>query len=264
MSGFETLELTIADGRGTLTLARPDEGNAMTATFFREFGEAVQQLAVRAAELRVVVIRSTGRYFSVGGDIAGFAADTDAVPATILDGTRSVHPALARLARLDAPLVVAVQGPAAGGGLALLSHGDLVISSRSATFSAAYASIGFSPDMGSTVGLASRMGVARARRFLLLAERLDADAALAAGLVDEVVDDDALEGAVESRAAALAAGPTKAYGAIRRLLSTALAASFETQLEDEAQSLARTAGTEDAREGLAAFLEKRAPRFRGE
>ncbi len=263
MNVMSTMGLAVESGRATLTLTRPEAGNSMTPEFFTDFAEAVQQIVAGAEEIRVVVIRSTGRFFSVGGDVAGFAADPAAVPAAILDGTRAIHPALARLARIDAPLIVAVQGAAAGGAVGLLSHADLVISARSASFSAAYARIGFSPDMGSTVGLASRMGVARARRFLLLAERLDAEAALSAGLVDEVVDDAELDRTVERVASELAAGPTRAYGEIRRLIRQALAVPFEAQLENEAQGLARTAGTADGQEGVTAFVQKRPPHFGG-
>lgn len=264
MPGFATLTLTIDDGLARLTLNRPDVGNAFNDVFFREFGEAVNELALRRHEVRAVLLASSGRFFSVGGDLAVFTKDLDEAPSAVLDGTHWMHPGLARLARLDAPVVAAVQGTAMGGAVAMVSNCDLVISARSATFGAAYSRLGFSCDLGATFGLASRMGIARARRFLLLAETLDAEQALRAGLVDEVVDDDLLAETAERMAVRLSHGPTRAYGEVRRLVARALGTPFETQLEDEAQGLARAAGTADAREGLTAFLEKRAPVFRGD
>lgn len=117
--------------------------------------------------------------------------------------------------------------------------------------------------MGASFGLASRMGIARARRFLLLGETLDADAAQHAGLVDHVLDDDAVAMAAEGAATSLAQGPTRAYGEVRHLLARSLGTAFEAQLEDEAQALVRASASADAREGIAAFTEKRRPRFTG-
>jgi 2-(1,2-epoxy-1,2-dihydrophenyl)acetyl-CoA isomerase len=263
MSAHTTLDLTFDDGLATIRLISPDTGNAMTQEFFREFSEAVHELFLRRAEVRAVLLTSTGRFFSVGGDVAEFAANPAAVPDLVQSGTYWMHPALTRLTRIDAPVVAAVQGTAMGGAVGILSQCDLVIAARSARFGAAYSRLGFSCDLGASFGLASRMGVARARRFLLLAEMLDAEGALTAGLVDEVVDDGAAERVAVERARMLAAGPTRAYGEVRRLVDRALATPFETQLEEEAQSLTRMAATADAVEGLSAFVQKREPRFSG-
>jgi 2-(1,2-epoxy-1,2-dihydrophenyl)acetyl-CoA isomerase len=255
--------LELDEGVATIRFISPESGNAMNQEFFREFSEAVHELFLLRAEVRAVLIASTGRFFSVGGDVGEFAADPAAVPDLVQSGTYWMHPALARLRRLDAPLIAAVQGTAMGGAVAILSQCDLVISARSARFGAAYSRLGFSCDLGASVGLASRMGVARARRFLLLAEMLDADQALAAGLIDEIADDGDAEPMATERARTLADGPTRAYGEVRRLVDRALATPYEAQLEDEAQSLTRIAGTADAVEGLRAFVEKRPPHFVG-
>jgi 2-(1,2-epoxy-1,2-dihydrophenyl)acetyl-CoA isomerase len=255
--------LELDEGVATIRFISPDTGNAMNQEFFREFSETVHELFLLRAEVRAVLIASSGRFFSVGGDVGEFAADPAAVPDLVQSGTYWMHPALARLRRLDAPLIAAVQGTAMGGAVAILSQCDLVVSARSARFGAAYSRLGFSCDLGASVGLASRMGVARARRFLLLAELLDADQALHAGLVDEIADDGDAERIATERARALADGPTRAYGEVRRLVDRALATPYESQLEDEAQSLTRMAGTADAVEGLRAFVEKRPPHFVG-
>jgi 2-(1,2-epoxy-1,2-dihydrophenyl)acetyl-CoA isomerase len=146
---------------------------------------------------------------------------------------------------------------------ALVAGSDLVIAADNARFVAAYAGIGFSCDAGSSVMLSRRMGLARARRFLILNETLLAPEALAVGLVDEVVPADELQSRARVIAGRLAAGPTRAFGEIRRLLLSAQDQPLETQLELEAQALARIAATSDARTGLMAFTQKRTPAFQG-
>ncbi|GAA1365246.1 enoyl-CoA hydratase/isomerase family protein [Arthrobacter rhombi] len=259
---FETLDVTVEDGLASFLLDHPDDGNPMGETFCREFGQAANELA-RRGDVRAILLHARGRFFSVGGDVGLFSRDLDAAPAEVLNGTYDLHMGLTRLLRMDAPLIGCVQGPAAGGAVSLISHCDLVYASRSARFTAAYAQLGFTGDLGATFGLASRMGLARARRFLLLNESLDANEALQAGLVDHVVEDDKVLVEATATAEVLRNGPTRAYGDVRRLVSRALATPLESQLEDEAQSLARAAGTADAREGITAFTERRPPVFRG-
>jgi 2-(1,2-epoxy-1,2-dihydrophenyl)acetyl-CoA isomerase len=259
----EIIRLTIDGGVARVTLDRPERGNAMDMPFFRAFGSVVDEVGRRAGEVRAVLITSTGPYFSVGGDIDAFLEAGDRLPELILEGTDHIHPALARLRSMDAPVVVAVQGTAAGGAGSLVAGCDLVIASSSAKIGAAYSRIGFSCDMGASRAYASRMGVARARRFLLLAETLDAESAERVGLVDEVVDPERVTEVAEGYARRFAAGPTRAYGEIRRLVDNALGTPLETQLENEALALARTAGSHDGREGVTAFAEKRKPVFEG-
>jgi 2-(1,2-epoxy-1,2-dihydrophenyl)acetyl-CoA isomerase len=259
---YKTIDLTVEAGIATLTLNNPDNGNPIGSVFCREFGQVVNEIGTRG-DVRAVLLQAMGRFFSVGGDIAMFAGDIDAAPATVLEGTFGLHMAMTRLLRLDAPLIACVHATAMGGAVAILSNCDLVYSARSARFGAAYAHLGFTCDLGATYGLASRMGIARARRFLLLGEMLDSGEALAAGLVDYVIDDDAVVERAREAAIKISQGPTQAYGEVRRLLTRALGNPFETQLEDEAQALSRSAGSADAREGISAFLEDRKPEFHG-
>ena len=165
--------------------------------------------------------------------------------------------------RMRSPVVMAVHGNVAGGSVSLMAAADLVVIGKSARISSAFAKIGFTPDSGSTTTVTRRIGPARARRFFLLAETMDADAALSAGLVDYVVDDDAVLTEAEKIARELASGPTEAYGGIKRLFLQAPHRSLESQLEDEAQTLASISRTADAQEGVKAFREKRKPRFAG-
>ncbi|MGQ0700818.1 MAG: enoyl-CoA hydratase/isomerase family protein [Panacagrimonas sp.] len=258
----ESIHLDVRDGLARVTLNKPDTGNPINGKFCIEWLRFVNELAGRK-DVRAVLMTAKGRFFSVGGDINGMVQKIDTLPEVIRDWTGKLHMGLGRLARLDAPIVAAVHATCAGGGCSLVANCDLVFGARSAKFGANYAQIGYSIDAGGSFGLASRMGLARARRFVLTAEMLGAEEAARLGLVDYVVDDAALHAEAEKAAILLSQGPTRAYGEIRRLFSRSLGQAFESQLEDEAQGLVRAASTADAREGISAFVEKRAVKFSG-
>lgn len=259
---YESIDLKIHDGLARIALNQPDAGNPFNEVFCREWADVANELSDRS-DLRAVLITANGKFFSVGGDIAMFARNLDILPAKIKQWTVGLHMGVARFARLDVPIVAAVHATAMGGAVGLIAGCDLVYSARNASFGAAYSSIGYSVDAGSSFSLASRMGMARARRYVLCAEILKAEEAAAAGLVDFVVDDDAVLAEAEKMAMRLAKGPTRAYGEIRRLFRSAVVQPFEAQLEDEAQSIARMGATADAREGITSFVEKRKPVFVG-
>lgn len=258
----EALDLRIVDGVARVVLNRPEAGNPFDGTFCAELRDVANQLAGDPA-VRAVLLEARGKFFSVGGDLNAFSQHLDRLPDRIREWTSAIHMGLARLARLNAPLVAAVSGTAMGGAVALVAHCDLVYCARSAKLGSAFSQIGFSCDCGTSSVLAARMGPARARRYVLLAETLGAEEAAEAGLVDFVVDDDEVAREAEQGAIRLARGPTRAYGEIRRLFARSLAVPFEAQLEDEAQALARVAASDDAREGIRAFVEKRKPTFAG-
>jgi 2-(1,2-epoxy-1,2-dihydrophenyl)acetyl-CoA isomerase len=175
----------------------------------------------------------------------------------------SIQGSLARLQHMAAPSLAVVQGVAAGGGVSLLASCDIVVASDKARFVAAYAGIGYCPDMGGTTMLTRRVGVSRARRFYLLHEQLDAAGAEAIGLADMVVPAERLAEAAEQVLDLWANGPTAAYAEIRRLMRSAATTPYESQMELETQSLARLTRTRDAGEALEAFLAKRPARFSG-
>lgn len=262
MVAYQTIELDVREGLARLTLNQPELGNPFNAGFCAEWAAVSNELSGRK-DVRAVLISARGRFFSVGGDIGMFAKSLDILPERIREWTSTLHMGVARLARLDSPIITSVHATCMGGGCALVANSDLVYAARSSRFGAAYSQIGYSCDAGATFGLASRMGIARTRRFLLLGEMMDAETAQRTGLVDHLVDDDALAAEAEQAAIRLSQGPTRAYGEIRRLLARSLGQPFESQLEDEAQGLARAASTDDAREGITAFVEKRKPRFTG-
>jgi 2-(1,2-epoxy-1,2-dihydrophenyl)acetyl-CoA isomerase len=252
----------IQDGLAHMVFTRPDRGNPVDGEFCREFSLAMAELSERE-DVRAVLISAQGKLFSVGGDIAAFERQGSGLPALVKHWTADLHAAIVRMRRMRAPVVVAVHGHVAGGSVSLMAAADLVVIGKSARITAAFAKIGFSPDTGSTVTLTARMGSARAKRFFLLSETLDAAAAQATGLVDIVVDDNRVLAEAERIGRELAAGPTEAYGGIKRLFLQASSRSFESQLEDEAQTLAAISKTADAREGIKAFREKRSPNFQG-
>lgn len=259
---YKAFELTVENGLARLVLNKPDVGNPFDTDFCNEISEVGCDL-LAMDDLRAVLVTARGRFFSVGADIRMFVPVLDTLHDGINRWTAGLHMGMARLGRLNAPIIGAVHSTAMGGSVAMLSNFDLVLAGKSAKFGAAYPQIGYSMDAGASFGLASRMGVARARRFLLLNEMLTAEQAHQTGLVDMLCEDDALEAEAEAVAQRLASGPTQAFGAIRRLMRKSLSQSFEAQLEDEARELVDCAKSADAREGITAFAEKRKAEFRG-
>ena len=259
---YESLDLKVTEGIARVTLNQPSLGNPFNEIFCEEWAQLANDLSTRPG-IRAILLKANGKFFSVGGDIGMFSRNLDELPYLIKKWTTTLHMGFARFARIDAPTIAAVHAGAMGGAVAMLAGCDLVYSARSAVFGSAYSSIGYSCDAGASFALSARMGLARARRYVLLAETLSAEEALQAGLVDFVVDDSAVIAEAEAAALRLANGPTRAYGEIRRLFKTSLCQGFEAQLEDEAQALSRIAGSLDAREAITAFTEKRKPSFQG-
>lgn len=253
---------TIDDGLAHIVLDQPERGNPIDGEFCREFSLCVAELSERS-DVRAVLLSARGRLFSVGGDLMSLVKEGDALPMTIKAWTAHLHPAIARMVRMRAPVVAAVHGNVAGGSVSLMAAADVVVMAESARITAAFSKIGFSPDSGSTTTITRRIGVARARRFFLLGETFDAQTALSLGLVDFVVSDAAVQSEAMRIAKELAAGPTEALGAIKRLFYQTPDRSLESQLEEEAQTLAAISRTADAREGVKAFVEKRKPVFVG-
>jgi 2-(1,2-epoxy-1,2-dihydrophenyl)acetyl-CoA isomerase len=259
---LEAMRVDVSAGVAHVAFTDAARGNPIDGRFCRELAAVANEISSRA-DVRAVLLTAEGKAFSYGGDVSMFVLSLETLPREIKRWTTDLHSAISRLQRMDAPIVAAVHGVCAGGMGAIVAGSDFVIASPAARFVAAYAGIGYSCDASASVTLSRRMGLARARRYLLRNETLDASAALTAGLVDEIVEPEALQPHARSLAEELARGPTRALGEIRRLFLSASDQSFETQLELEAQALARSAGTEDAREGLIAFSEKRRPSFVG-
>jgi 2-(1,2-epoxy-1,2-dihydrophenyl)acetyl-CoA isomerase len=256
--------LTISDDGAvrTITLARPEVGNALDVPMCR----ALMEAAIAADEddaVRCVLLTGEGKLFCAGGDVAGFSNAGDALPAYLKEITAYVHAAVVRLVRMGKPVVVALNGAAAGAGVGLAVLGDIVLAAPNASLALAYTGIGLSPDGGTTWLLPRLIGLRRAQELCLLNKRVKAQEAAALGLVTRVVDGDLMDEAT-AIARELAAGATHALGATRRLLLESGSAALEAQLDAESRSIAGLARTRDGREGVAAFVAKLAPTFTGE
>ena len=265
MTTTPSIQLEMQGPLALMTLTQPARGNPFDGDFTRDFktiAEALWQQHEGGA-LRGVLLRTDGANYSYGGDLKSFYPVRDRLPALVREWTANLHMGLQRFAQLPVPVVTAVQGFAMGGGVALMAGCDVVLAGQGSRFGSAFAQLGFSCDSGSSATLTMRMGAARARRFVMLAEVLGSEQALQAGLVDRVVADDQLQAEALALAENLAHGPTLAYGEIKRLFLRAGAAQYTAQLEDEAMTLARVSGSLDAQEGIAATVERRKPVFTG-
>lgn len=174
--------------------------------------------AIRASN---VLVSSTGKYFSVGGDMNMFLSDRGKIPEIVRRTTADLNSAIVCLLRLDAPIICTVQGPAAGGAIGLIAMADFVFSSPRARFTPAFPMIGFSADCGTTLTLPARMGYARAKQFLLLSDTISAEDAKQSGLVDEILAEEDFLAEAERLAGRFANGPTLAYGGIKRTMASA-------------------------------------------
>jgi len=259
----EPLRLDISEGVATLTLSQGARGNPIDGNFCRVFLLAALRLWNEPG-LRAVHLRAEGANFSFGGDIKSFISKLDQLGPCVREWTADLHMGLSRFWQLPVPIIAEVQGWAMGGAVSLIAGCDVVVAGESARMGSAFAQIGFSCDTGSSVSLSARMGMARARRFFLLAEVLGSAEAQQAGLVDQVVPDTDLAKTASALALRMGAGPTLAYGEIKRLFLRSQHQPFEAQLEDEALTLARMAATRDGREGITAMAEKRKPHFTGQ
>jgi 2-(1,2-epoxy-1,2-dihydrophenyl)acetyl-CoA isomerase len=259
-----TLRADVADdGVARLVLDRPDAGNAIDLRLAQDLNTVLTAWSLDR-RVRAVLITGEGPTFCVGGDLKDFAGHDEDRGRHLSDITTYLHAATSRLLRLDAPVVAAVHGSAAGAGLSLALAADLVLAAESAKLVMAYTAIGLTPDGGATWTLPRLVGLRRALELTLTNRRLTAAEALAEGLVTRVVPDAELLDDALALARTLAAGPTGALGAAKRLLRDSLGTDLEAQLALETRSLATAADSADSREGIDAFLGKRAPRFGGQ
>ena|SRR5215211_1983369 len=252
------VETTREGGVLTITLNRPDVLNAFNADLHRALGAALED--ARAEDVRAVVITGAGRGFCVGQDLTEFREAAGDIAGRLRG---SYHPNILAIRALEKPVIAAVNGPAAGAGLSLACACDVRLASDEATFVPAFINIGLVPDSGSTYLVRRLLGTARAFEWMSSGRRLTAAEGHAWGLVSEVVEADRLQARAASLAGELAALPTRGIALTKRLFDHAEHTTLEEQLELEAQLQAAATRTHDFAEGVAAFLEKREPRFEG-
>lgn len=255
---YQTITLDIADGLAVLTLNRSDRMNSLTAQMRAEIVEAVDMAARQA---RVLVLTGAGRAFCTGQDLGdvGRADDID-LERVLRD---EYAPMLLAIHHCKIPTIAAVNGPAAGAGANLALAADVVIAAKSAYFLQAFTLIGLMPDAGGTWFLPRQIGLARALGAVLFADRIPADMAAEWGMIWEAVADEEFDAHWRTRARHLADGPTGAYRAVKMALRGSSDATLSEQLEREARLQGECGRSRDFREGVAAFVEKRAPRFEG-
>jgi 2-(1,2-epoxy-1,2-dihydrophenyl)acetyl-CoA isomerase len=258
-----TVHYDCRDGVAAITLNRPEKLNAFTATMHAELRAALDD-AGRRAEVRAVLLTGAGRGFCAGQDLSERVRKPGDPPRDLGAGLEAGYNRLVRQIRaLDKPVVAAVNGVAAGAGANIALACDIVLAARSARFVQSFAKIGLIPDAGGTWQLPRLVGRARALGLALLAEPIDAEKAEAWGLIWRAVDDETLMEEARTVAARLATQPTTALALARRAIDAAASSSLDQQLDLE-RDLQRIAGrTHDYDEGVAAFVGKRAPSFKG-
>src|SRR5215510_11820520 len=254
---YSTLLFDVKNNVARITMNRPEAANALNA----EMGKDLMHAALRCSEdpaIRAVILTGAGRLFSGGDDLKSFAAQGDNMPYHLKEVTTYLHAAVSRFTRMDAPVIAAVNGTAAGAGLSMVCSCDLVLAAESAKFTMAYTRIGLTPDGSSTYFLPRIVGLKRALELTLTNRLFSAQEAQEWGIVTKVVPDANLQAEADALAAQLVSGATGALGAAKRLLHSGWSETLETQMELETQTIAARAHTADGREGIAAFIEKRA------
>ncbi|MEA3003379.1 MAG: 2-(1,2-epoxy,2-dihydrophenyl)acetyl-CoA isomerase [Sphingomonadales bacterium] len=256
---YETIEFKQAGGIARLTLNRPDRLNSFTAQMHAEVADALSQVE----DARVLVITGAGRGFCAGQDLG----DRAVAPGQKVDLGESVeksyNPLIRRIAALPFPVIARVNGVAAGAGANIALACDIVVAARSAKFIQSFASIGLIPDSGGTWVLPRLVGQARALGLALTAEPLPADRAAEWGLIWKAVEDEALDAEVDALAERFAAAPTRGLARIKKMIRESWSHSLDEELDLQRDAMRELGYSDDYREGVAAFMEKRKPNFTG-
>jgi 2-(1,2-epoxy-1,2-dihydrophenyl)acetyl-CoA isomerase len=255
--------LDVTDGIARLRLNRPDAANGMSVELLSALCDAIMACHGHP-DLRAVLLTGEGANFCAGGDVRTFASKGEKLPDYIRQATAYLQNAVTGLLRLEAPVISAVQGFAAGGGgFGLVCASDIVIAAESAKFLAGATRVAMAPDAGVSVTLSRLVGLRRAMLILLTNPVIPAKEALEMGIVTRVVPDSELASASLALAQELAAGAPKALAATKRLVWAGTGTSIEQCLSEEARTVSELSGMADAREGLAAVIERRKPKFTG-
>lgn len=257
----DRVRLVVDDGTARMTLVRPEAGNAFDALLVDELAAAVDIL-YRTSGIRVLVIDAEGRNFTVGGDLKFLGSDLDRFTPVLDDMIAAWHDTiLPRLDTVPFPVVTAVQGSAAGGGLGLVWCADIVVAADDLRIITGFDKLGLSGDGGSSWHLPRLVGLRRAQQMMIGGELVDAARALEWGLVTHVVPASVLASTTDGIAARLAAGPTRALARIRGLLWQSSTTGHQQQLADERRAIWECSREADVYEGITAFVERRPPRF---
>lgn len=259
---FNTLLFDVQAGIAHISLNRPEAANSISIEMAKELMRAAMECDESPA-IRAVLISGQGSMFCAGGDLREFTSQGDNMAYHLKKITTYLHMAVSYMARMNPPVITAVHGSAAGAGMGLVCGSDIVIAAESTKFTLAYTGIGLSPDGGSTYNLPRLVGLRRAIELALTNRSLTAEEALEWGIVNRIAPDNELMKEAKAVAQQLALGPTRAFGATKRLMISGLIESLEGQLNKESRCIAEMSRTEDAKEGIGAFLKKRNPHYTG-
>jgi 2-(1,2-epoxy-1,2-dihydrophenyl)acetyl-CoA isomerase len=255
---YQTINFEQTGAITRITLNRPDAANGMNDTMTRELADAARRCDTDAT--KVVVLTGSGRFFCAGGDLKSFASAPDR--GRYIKGVADdLHRAISTFARMEAVLITAVNGTAAGAGFSIAVTGDLVLAAESASFTMAYTRAGLSPDGSSSYYLPRLIGIRKAQELMLTNRTLSAQDAAQWGLVTEVVPDDQLAARADELADQMVATSRQSNGAVKALLLTTFKNGIEDQMELEGRLIAERANSADGREGVDAFMAKRKPEF---
>jgi 2-(1,2-epoxy-1,2-dihydrophenyl)acetyl-CoA isomerase len=260
---FNNIEFSINQGAATLTLNRPKALNSFTAEMHAEIRQAMQQV-IDDSSIRCLVITGAGRGFCAGQDLADRSVSGQGATDLGDSVEKNYNPLIHSIMNLPKPVICAVNGVAAGAGASIALACDIVLAARSASFIQVFCKIGLIPDSGGTWNLPRAVGSARAKGLALLGDRLPAETAEEWGLIWKCIDDDKLQDEAQKMAAHFATQPTVALGRIKKLLLESGNNTLSEQLNLEQQAMAELGASENYREGVAAFMEKRPPIFKGD
>jgi 2-(1,2-epoxy-1,2-dihydrophenyl)acetyl-CoA isomerase len=261
MSDEAAVEFRVEGPIAHITLNRPEAGNAVNERMVKDLARYAL-VCDNDPDLKVVLLTAKGKYFCVGGDLRTFSALGDRTAVALKQLADELHKAVSVLSRMEPVLVVAVNGIAAGGGFSLSMVGDYVIAASSATFTMAYTSAGLSPDGSSTYFLPRIVGLRRAQELTFANRTLSAQEAVDWGLINRAVPDETLADEATKFCKKLAAGSRRSHAVVKRLFLDSFHNGLEEQMELEGREIARSAALADGREGIAAFIEKRPPKFK--
>lgn len=257
---YSTLSLHVENYVATITLLREAAANSMNLEMAKDLMKASIECDVNP-DIRAVIITGSGKTFSTGGDLKGFSEQGENLPAYIKEITAHIDAAISRFTRMDAPVISAVNGVAAGGGMSLAIAADFVIAAESARFTMGYTKAGLTPDISGSYFLPRIVGIKKALEISLLNPILSAKEALDLGIATRVVPDTELLQEANAIASSLAHGAISAIGQTKRLLHQGWYQTLETQMETESQTIAKMSVQSEAIEGITAFLEKRKPNY---
>jgi len=257
----EDLAFSVEGAIARIGLNRPEAANGLDSLMASELKQAARLCGDDPA-LKVVTLSAEGRFFSAGGDLAEMLSHGDAIGDAAQALADDFHDAISSLSRMQAALIIAVNGVAAGGGFSLTLIGDIVLAAESASFTMAYTRAGLCPDGSSSYFLPRLVGLRKAQELMLTNNSLSAHDALEMGLITSAVSDAELEQKSAQIAAGLAGMASQSIACVKKLLLASFDNSLETQMEIEGRYVSQCAATEDGREGIQAFLEKRTPEFK--